>query len=81
LNTNTKKITANLLRNIARYSLLVIGILVFVFALLSGSGDYGGGIGGNTSTIVYTYLVEGNILELNWELSAGTKLNSEFSKQ
>ena len=34
--------TANWLRNIARYSLLTIGILIFVFALLSGSEDYGG---------------------------------------
>ena len=38
--------TANILRNIARYTLLVLGILVFIFALLSGSEDYGGGISG-----------------------------------
>ena len=38
--------TANILRNIARYTLLVLGILVFFFALLSGSEDYGGGISG-----------------------------------
>jgi hypothetical protein len=34
------------LRNIARYSLLVVGILVFIFALLSGSEAYGGGVMG-----------------------------------
>ncbi len=37
---------ANVLRNTARYGLLVLGILVFVFALISGSQDYGGGIVG-----------------------------------
>ena len=38
--------TANIFRNIARYSLLVIGILVFIFALLSGAEDYGEGFKG-----------------------------------
>ncbi|RLC52473.1 MAG: hypothetical protein DRH79_04855 [Candidatus Cloacimonadota bacterium] len=34
--------TANLLRNFARYFLLILGILVFVFALLSGAEQTGG---------------------------------------
>jgi len=38
--------TANILRNIARYGLLVIGLLVFIFALLSGAESFGGGISG-----------------------------------
>ena len=43
---SSRKKTANILRNTARYSLLVITLLVLVFALLSGSEDYGGGITG-----------------------------------
>ncbi|MCD6116220.1 hypothetical protein J7K93_04325 [bacterium] len=38
--------TANILRNTARYFLLVLGILVFVFALFSGSENNGGGVSG-----------------------------------
>lgn len=37
---------ANLLRNCSRYILLVLGIMVFVFALLSGSEEFGGGLKG-----------------------------------
>ncbi len=37
---------AKYLRGTARYTLLVVFSLVFVFALISGSGDYGGGIKG-----------------------------------
>lgn len=43
---NNKIQTANLFRNIARYGLLIIGITVFVFALLSGAETYGGGLMG-----------------------------------
>ena len=38
--------TANILRNTARYSLLVIGVLIFIFALLSGAESKGGGVMG-----------------------------------
>lgn len=38
--------TADILRGIARYGLLILGISVFVFALLSGAEAYGGGIMG-----------------------------------
>ena len=37
---------AKYLRGIARYTLLVVLSLAFIFAILSGSGDYGGGIKG-----------------------------------
>ncbi len=37
---------ANLLRYIARYSLLFVGGLTFIFALISGSEEYGGGFMG-----------------------------------
>jgi len=37
---------AKYLRGFARYTLLVVLTLAFIFALLSGSGDYGGGIKG-----------------------------------
>jgi len=38
--------TASVLRNTARYFLLVVGILVFIFALLSGAEGHGGGLKG-----------------------------------
>ena len=37
---------ATFLRNTARYFLLITGILVFIFALPSGSEGYGGGLKG-----------------------------------
>ena len=37
---------AGILRNIARYTLLVLSVTVIIFALLSGSENYGGGIAG-----------------------------------
>lgn len=38
--------TANVLRRIARFGLLGTGVLVFAFALVSGSEAYGGGVSG-----------------------------------
>ena len=38
--------TANTFRNIARYTLLSIGALLFVFALFSGAESFGGGFMG-----------------------------------
>lgn len=35
---------ANLIRNIARFTLLPLGLLVFAFSLISGSETYGGGL-------------------------------------
>ena len=46
MNLQTKLKIAKYLRNSARYFLLVTGLLVFVFALLSGSERFGGGIMG-----------------------------------
>ena len=46
MDTAKKIKIANILRAVSRYSLLLIGLLVFVFALLSGSEEYGGGISG-----------------------------------
>ena len=37
------------------------------------TGEYG--------TIVYDYVIEGNILKLHWEIQAGTKYYAEFTKQ
>ncbi|MBD79814.1 MAG: hypothetical protein CL840_12945 [Crocinitomicaceae bacterium] len=37
---------ANLLRGFARYGLLAIGLVTFLFSLVSGSEAYGGGISG-----------------------------------
>lgn len=37
---------ANVCRFTARYSLLTLGVLVFIAALIFGAGDYGGGIMG-----------------------------------
>ncbi len=38
--------TANWLRNIARYTILIIGVLVLIFTLLSGAEEYGEGLHG-----------------------------------
>jgi len=44
---NNKQLkTADALRGVARFGLLSIGILVFAFALVSGSETYGGGVSG-----------------------------------
>ena len=43
---NTGLKTANIFRNTARYTLLLIGILVFIFAVLSGAENLGGGLKG-----------------------------------
>ena len=36
---------------------------------------------GETGTLVYEYVIDGNILYLNWEIPAGTKFNAEFTKK
>ena len=67
--------TANILRNIARYSLLVIGILVFIFALLSGSEDYGGGFKGiiknSPNALPWLLLLVLIYVAWKWELIGG----------
>lgn len=67
--------TANILRNIARYTLLVLGILVFIFALLSGSEDYGGGIKGiiknSLNALPWVILLVLIYVAWKWELVGG----------
>jgi hypothetical protein len=67
--------TANILRNIARYSLLTISILVFIFALLSGSEDYGGGISGiiqnSPNALPWLILLVLTFIAWKWELIGG----------
>ncbi len=36
---------------------------------------------GGSGTLVYEYLIDGNILKLNWDIPAGTKFYAEFTKQ
>lgn len=66
---------ANILRNIARYSLLTISILVFIFALLSGSEDYGGGISGiiqnSPNALPWLLLLVLTFIAWKWELIGG----------
>lgn len=46
MNKESNLLLAKYLRGIARYTLLLVFGLVFIISLLSGSGDYGGGIKG-----------------------------------
>ena len=39
------------------------------------------GPSGEPATLVYEYVIDGNILKLNWSLSGGSILNAEFTKQ
>lgn len=71
-----KKIrSANILRNIARYTLLVLGILVFIFALISGAEDYGGGFQGiiknSPNAIPWLLLLVLVLVAWKWELVGG----------
>lgn len=72
---NDRVKVANILRNIARYSLLVLGILVFIFALLSGSESYGGGITGiiknSPNAIPWLILLILVFVAWKWELIGG----------
>lgn len=67
--------TANILRNTARYTLLVLGILVFIFALLSGSEEYGGGISGiiknSPNALPWLVLLVLIFVAWKWELVGG----------
>jgi len=46
MNDINEHIVANYFRNIARFTGLIFGVLIFLFALISGSEAYGGGIDG-----------------------------------
>jgi hypothetical protein len=67
--------TADLFRSVARYPLLILGILVFLFALLSGSEGYGGGIMGiiknSPNAIPWAILLILVLVAWKWELIGG----------
>ena len=67
--------TANIVRNMARYSLLVISILVFIFALFSGAEAYGGGINGliknSPNALPWVLLLFLVYIAWKWELIGG----------
>ena len=67
--------TANIFRNTARYSLLVIGVLVFVFALLSGAENKGGGVMGiiknSPNALPWVLLLVLVYVAWKWELTGG----------
>lgn len=71
----SKEKLAKYLRNTARYILLVLGILVFIFALLSGSEDYGGGISGiiknSPNALPWLILLIIIFIAWKWELVGG----------
>ena len=67
--------TANWFRNIARYSILSIGMLVFIFALLSGAEEYGGGLHGiiknSPNVLPWVVLLVIVLIAWKWELVGG----------
>jgi hypothetical protein len=66
---STHSVTAAVLRNIARYVLLVLGVLVFLFALISGAESFGGGVKGiiKNSPNALPWLVLLLLLWLAWK--------------
>ena len=71
----SKEKLAKYLRSTARYTLLVLGILVFIFALLSGSEGHGGGISGiiknSPNAIPWLILLALIFIAWKWELVGG----------
>ncbi len=67
--------TAIYLRNVARYVLLAIGVLTFIFALLSGSEEYGGGLKGivynSPNALPWLVLLILVFVAWKWELIGG----------
>ena len=68
--------TANWFRNIARYAMLTIGVLIFVFALVSGAEEYGGGLQGvvknSPNALPWVALLVIVFIAWRWELVGGT---------
>ncbi len=66
---------ANIFRFMARYPLLILGILVFLFALVSGSEGFGGGIMGiiknSPNAIPWLALLLFVLVAWKWELIGG----------
>lgn len=75
MNQKNQVKAANILRNIARYTMLTIGILLFVFALLSGSEEYGGGLMGivknSPNAAPWLGLLVFVFIAWKWELPGG----------
>lgn len=75
MSVNSKNRIANIYRNTARYSLLILSILLFGFALISGSEDYGGGLKGiiknSPNTIPWVGLILLIIVAWKRELTGG----------
>jgi hypothetical protein len=71
---------ANILRYTARYALLVIGILVFLFALFSGAENYGNGIHGiirnSPNALPWLVFLLVVFLAWKWELVGGIIITS-----
>jgi hypothetical protein len=67
--------TANILRNIARTTMLTIGVLLFVFALFSGAESFGGGVLGviknSPNAIPWLGLLVFVFIAWKWELPGG----------
>lgn len=67
--------SAVILRNIARYTLLVFGVLIFIFALFSGAEEYGNGIKGiikNSPNAIPGLIFLGLVyVAWRWELIGG----------
>lgn len=67
--------TADILRNTARYALLVLGILVSIFALVSGSEAYEGNINGiiqnSPNALPWLMLLVMVVIAWRWELVGG----------
>ena len=62
---------ANILRNIARYVLLILGTLVFIFALFSGSGGIKGIIQNSPNALPWLILLILVFVAWKWELIGG----------
>lgn len=75
MNQINKMIIATILRYMARYFLLILGILVFIFALLSGAEDYGGGVEGiiknSPNALPWLILLILVYIAWRWELLGG----------
>ena len=67
--------TANWFRNIARHSMLALGVLIFVFALLSGAVEYGVGLQGviknSPNALPWVALLVIVFIAWRWELVGG----------
>ena len=75
METEKRLRTAIIFRTVARYTLLVFGILIFLFALVSGSEDYGGGLRGilenSPNALPWLVLLLLVLVAWRWELTGG----------